>query len=188
MTWCIIFKTHFLFWYSCLHVNIAIVFERVYFYWEGIKMVQHDVVGFRQQGRVTLQRENKESGVSQGEEITAVNNSVKGKLNQECESMDSRKTLTDMLVSLLRMTWRRCGGRMGGALRCSSGLKTYCSCPYGPGGELDRSANKQNQKQPLTYKNTTFYFCLTSMILRKGTIHILSSTVFAHTCPVNSIL
>lgn len=29
---------------------------------------------------------------------------------------------------------------MGGALKCSSGLKMYCSCPYGPGGELDRSA------------------------------------------------
>lgn len=29
---------------------------------------------------------------------------------------------------------------MGGALRCCSGLQMYCSCPYGPGGELDRSA------------------------------------------------
>lgn len=62
------------------------------------------MVGFRQQGRVTLQRENKGSGISCGEEITAVNNSVKGKLNQQRESMDTRKTLTDMLVSLLRMT------------------------------------------------------------------------------------
>lgn len=67
-------------------------------------MVQHDMVGFRQQGRVTLQRENKASGISCGEEVTAVNNSVKGKVNQQCESMDTRKTLTDMLVSLLRMT------------------------------------------------------------------------------------
>lgn len=67
-------------------------------------MVQHDMVGFRQQGRVTLQTENKGSGISCGEEITAVNNSVRGKVNQQCESMDTRKTLTDMLVSLLRMT------------------------------------------------------------------------------------
>lgn len=62
------------------------------------------MVGFRQQGRVTLQTENRGSGISCGEEITAVNNSVKGKVNQQCESMDTRKTLTDMLVSLLRMT------------------------------------------------------------------------------------
>ena len=56
------------------------------------------------------------------------------------------QTLTDILVSLLRMTWRRWGGSIGGALKCSSGLKMYCSCPYGPGGELDRSANTQESK------------------------------------------
>lgn len=66
--------------------------------------------------------------------------------NWPCEIVNARKTLTDILVSLLRMTWRRWGGRMGGALRCSSGLKTYCSCPYGPGGELDRSADKQQYR------------------------------------------
>lgn len=51
------------------------------------------------------------------------------------------KILTDMLVSLFRMTWSRWGGRIGGALKCFSGLKMYCSCPYGPGGELDRSGS-----------------------------------------------
>lgn len=53
------------------------------------------------------------------------------------------ETFTDIFVSLLRMTWRRWGGSMGGALRCSSGLQMYCSCPYGPGGELDRSARAE---------------------------------------------
>lgn len=28
---------------------------------------------------------------------------------------------------------------MGGALKRSSGLNMYMFCPYGPGGELDRS-------------------------------------------------
>lgn len=64
------------------------------------------------------------------------------------------QTLTDIFVSLLRMTWRRWGGSIGGAFRCSSGLKMYCSCPYGPGGELDRSAN--NSPNYTTGRHNTF--------------------------------
>lgn len=40
-----------------------------------------------------------------------------------------RLLLTEMLVSLLRMTWRRWGGRMGGDLKRSSGRYTYISWP-----------------------------------------------------------
>lgn len=32
--------------------------------------------------------------------------------------------LTEIPVSLFRMTWSRCGGRMGGALNRSSGFET----------------------------------------------------------------
>lgn len=65
------------------------------------------------------------------------------RIKSRCEGMAA---LTDIFVSLLRMTWRRWGGSIGGALRCSSGLKMYCCCPYGPGGELERSANKQQSR------------------------------------------
>ncbi len=33
---------------------------------------------------------------------------------------------------------------MGGALKRSSGLNTYTSCLYGPGGELDRSTHHRS--------------------------------------------
>lgn len=36
---------------------------------------------------------------------------------------------------------------MGGALKRSSGLNMYTSCPYGPGGELDRSTHNTSPHQ-----------------------------------------
>lgn len=47
--------------------------------------------------------------------------------------------LTEIPVSLLRMTCSRCGGSMGGDLNFSSCFGTYASWWYGPGGELERS-------------------------------------------------
>lgn len=101
----------------------------LYLYGESVKVVEHDMIGFRQQGGITLQGRVRESRILGQRRFR-----TRG---------ETEETLTDMFVSLLRMTWRRWGGRMGGALRCSSGLQMYCSCPYGPGGELDRSARAE---------------------------------------------
>lgn len=60
---------------------------------ESVKVVEHDVVGFRQQGGITLQgRVREERILGQGRFWT------RG---------ETEETLTDMFVSLLRMTWRR---------------------------------------------------------------------------------
>lgn len=92
------------------------------------------MIGFRQQGGITLQRRGEREREREIIESYDKDASRQGEMEE---------TLTDMCVSLLRMTWRRWGGSMGGALRCSSGLQMYCSCPYRPGGELDRSARPQ---------------------------------------------
>lgn len=68
----------------------------MYLYGESIKVIEHDMIGFRQQGGITLQR--------RGEREREIIESYDKDASRQGEM---EKTLTDMCVSLLRMTWRR---------------------------------------------------------------------------------
>lgn len=68
--------------------------------------------------------------------------------------------LTEIPVSLLRITCNKCGGRIGGDLNFSSCFGTYESWWYGPGGELERSDEKRADQgfDSLIKINNTFTF------------------------------
>lgn len=97
-------------------------------------MIQHDMVGLRQQGRITLQKANECRDIVL---CTLCGNfAMKHDLIQETTSdtkcmlvQPSTLKLTDIFVSLFKMTCKRWGGRIGGALKRSSGLNMYTSCP-----------------------------------------------------------
>lgn len=75
----------------------------LYLYGESIKVVEHDMIGFRQQGRITLQGkgEQKRAGEKRGSYKKDESR------HEEMSDGEMEKTLTDIFVSLLRMTWRR---------------------------------------------------------------------------------